>query len=94
MKYLALLLFGLLLFAACKDGTALKELKVDTEKLREENRGYQPSHPINFPHKLHAADLGLDCKYCHKANDNGGSVRIPSVHLRMNCHKSENMISK
>jgi hypothetical protein len=27
--------------------------------------GYAPQQPIPYSHKLHAGDLGMDCRYCH-----------------------------
>ncbi|MGL4596945.1 MAG: c-type cytochrome [Bacteroidia bacterium] len=27
--------------------------------------GYKPEQPINFSHKIHAGDNGIDCQYCH-----------------------------
>ncbi len=29
--------------------------------------GYQPEQPVPFSHKLHAGDLGMDCRYCHSS---------------------------
>jgi len=49
--------------------------------------GYQPSQPIEFPHKIHAGDNGIDCKYCHNTVTESKSASIPSVNVCMNCHK-------
>ena len=27
--------------------------------------GYQPVQPVEYSHKLHVGDLGMDCRYCH-----------------------------
>ncbi|MFQ5606983.1 MAG: cytochrome c3 family protein, partial [Candidatus Zixiibacteriota bacterium] len=27
--------------------------------------GYRPVQPVQYSHKLHAGDLGMDCRYCH-----------------------------
>ena len=27
--------------------------------------GYEPVQPVPFSHKIHAGQLGLDCRYCH-----------------------------
>ena len=27
--------------------------------------GYAPEQPIPYSHKLHADELGIDCRYCH-----------------------------
>ncbi|MCK5034021.1 MAG: cytochrome c3 family protein, partial [Calditrichia bacterium] len=26
--------------------------------------GYRPNQPIDYSHKVHAGDLGMDCRYC------------------------------
>ena len=26
--------------------------------------GYRPKQPVPYSHKLHAGDLGMDCRYC------------------------------
>lgn len=49
--------------------------------------GYQPSQPIEFPHDVHAGDLGIDCKYCHNTVTESKTASIPSVNVCMNCHK-------
>ena len=33
-------------------------------------KGYAPTQPIAYSHKLHAGDLKIDCKYCHVESDN------------------------
>ena len=27
--------------------------------------GYAPRQPVPYSHKLHAGDMGMDCRYCH-----------------------------
>ncbi len=48
--------------------------------------GYQPDQPINFSHKLHAGDMGIDCKYCHTSVDQTRHASIPAANICMNCH--------
>ncbi|MFW6232795.1 MAG: cytochrome c3 family protein, partial [Bacteroidota bacterium] len=31
--------------------------------------GYAPEQPIDYSHKLHAGELGIDCQYCHTSAD-------------------------
>ena len=50
------------------------------------NVGYQPEQPIPFSHRLHAGDLGLDCRYCHTQVQKAGHSNIPSTDTCMNCH--------
>ena len=48
--------------------------------------GYAPEQPINFSHKLHAGEMGLDCRYCHSGVEKSRHSNIPSVDTCMNCH--------
>lgn len=48
--------------------------------------GYSPVQPINFSHKLHANDMGIDCQYCHIGVEKTRQALIPSVNICMNCH--------
>ncbi len=49
--------------------------------------GYQPTQPIPFSHKLHAGELGLDCRYCHTTVEEAAKAAIPPTSTCMNCHK-------
>jgi mono/diheme cytochrome c family protein len=51
---------------------------------------YKPEQPIAYSHKLHAGDLGIDCKYCHHQVTKSQHAGIPSVNVCMNCHKTVN----
>lgn len=48
--------------------------------------GYSPKQPVPFSHKLHAGDLGLDCRYCHNTVERGAYAAIPPTATCMNCH--------
>jgi hypothetical protein len=48
--------------------------------------GYMPKQPIPFSHKLHAGDLGVDCRYCHTTVETSKFATIPSTEMCMNCH--------
>lgn len=49
--------------------------------------GYRPKQPVNYSHKLHAGDLGLDCRYCHTSVEVSRNANIPPTQTCMNCHK-------
>lgn len=49
--------------------------------------GYQPPQPVPFSHKLHAGDLGMDCRYCHNTIERGAMAAIPPTQTCMNCHE-------
>jgi hypothetical protein len=48
--------------------------------------GYRPVQPVPYSHKLHAGDLGLDCRYCHTTVEIAAVAAIPPVQTCMNCH--------
>lgn len=47
---------------------------------------YQPAQPIEFSHKIHAGDNGIDCNYCHSSARNSKTAGVPSANVCMNCH--------
>lgn len=49
--------------------------------------GYMPEQPVPFSHKLHAGDLGVDCRYCHDTVERAAVAAIPPASTCMNCHK-------
>ena len=48
--------------------------------------GYQPKQPVNYSHKIHAGELGIDCRYCHVNVEKSKAASIPSTEICMNCH--------
>jgi hypothetical protein len=50
------------------------------------NVGHQPKQPVPFSHKLHAGQLGLDCRYCHNTVEVAGHAAIPATATCGNCH--------
>jgi hypothetical protein len=48
--------------------------------------GYQPEQPIPYSHRLHAGDLGLDCRYCHTGVERSPVAGVPPTQTCMNCH--------
>ncbi len=51
------------------------------------NIGYAPAQPLPYSHKLHAGDLGMDCRYCHNTVERAAFAAIPPTRTCMNCHK-------
>src|SRR5881296_502334 len=43
--------------------------------------------PIQFSHKHHVGDDGIDCRYCHTSVETAASAGMPSTEVCMNCHK-------
>ncbi len=48
--------------------------------------GYAPEQPIHYSHKLHAGDLGIDCRYCHANIERSQEAMIPPTQACMGCH--------
>lgn len=42
--------------------------------------------PVQFSHKHHVGDDGIDCRYCHTTVETAASAGIPPVKTCMNCH--------
>lgn len=48
--------------------------------------GYRPEQPVPYSHKLHAGDMGIDCRYCHNTVEQAAHAAIPPTATCMNCH--------
>jgi hypothetical protein len=48
--------------------------------------GYAPVQPVPYSHKLHAGELGIDCRYCHANIERSGEAMIPPTQTCMGCH--------
>lgn len=48
--------------------------------------GYKPVQPVPYSHKLHAGQLGIDCRYCHNTVEVADHAAIPPAATCMNCH--------
>lgn len=42
--------------------------------------------PIQFSHRHHAGQLGIDCRYCHTSVEDSRYAGIPPTQTCMNCH--------
>jgi len=49
--------------------------------------GYRPEQPVPYSHRLHAGDLGMDCRFCHSAFHISAHATVPPTQTCMNCHK-------
>lgn len=51
------------------------------------NRVYVPiEQPVQFSHKHHVGDDGIDCRYCHTSVEKSAFAGMPSTHTCMTCH--------
>lgn len=42
--------------------------------------------PVQFSHKHHTGDDGIDCRYCHTSVETSASAGMPPTQTCMNCH--------
>jgi len=42
--------------------------------------------PVQFSHKHHAGELGIDCRYCHTGVERAAVANVPPTATCMNCH--------
>ena len=48
--------------------------------------GYEPTQPVPFSHKIHAGQLGLDCRICHSFGEASSHSNVPTNQTCFNCH--------
>jgi len=48
--------------------------------------GYAPVQPVPYSHKLHAGELGIDCRYCHANIERSQEAMVPATQTCMGCH--------
>jgi len=56
-------------------------------RLPGDHSGYEPDQPIEYSHRLHAGELGIECQYCHSGAGRSRYAGIPSASVCMNCHQ-------
>ncbi len=50
-------------------------------------QAYVPkAQPVQFSHKHHVGDDGIDCRYCHTSVEKSSFAGIPPTKTCMNCH--------
>ena len=50
------------------------------------NQNIVREQPIQFSHKHHVGDDGIDCRYCHTAVESSATAGVPPTKTCMNCH--------
>lgn len=48
--------------------------------------GYAPEQPVAYSHRLHAGQLGMDCRYCHANVESSAEAMVPPTQTCMGCH--------
>jgi hypothetical protein len=52
----------------------------------DDQRAYRVEQPVQFDHRHHVRDAGIECRYCHTTVDRSSSAGIPPTELCMGCH--------
>jgi hypothetical protein len=50
------------------------------------NQNVSREQPVQFSHKHHVGDDGIDCRYCHTSVESSAVAGIPPTKTCMNCH--------
>lgn len=50
------------------------------------NQGFPVAQPVQFDHRHHVTDDGIECRYCHNTVDKSPNAGVPPTALCMNCH--------
>jgi hypothetical protein len=75
-----------LLGVAILAGAALTAVLVLARSPYITNQHVTRNQPIQFSHKHHVGDDGIDCRYCHTSVENSAFAGIPPTKTCMNCH--------
>lgn len=49
-------------------------------------QGVVQPQPVQFSHRHHVNEVGLDCRYCHTTAETSASAGMPATQTCMNCH--------
>ena len=50
------------------------------------NQNVSRPQPVQFSHKHHVGDDGIDCRYCHTSVETSAVAGVPPTKTCMNCH--------
>jgi hypothetical protein len=75
-----------LLGAVVLGGLALAAVLVLARSPYITNERVTRDQPIQFSHKHHVGDVGIDCRYCHTSVESSAYAGIPPTKTCMNCH--------
>ena len=75
-----------LLGGAVLAGAALTAVLVVARSPYITNERVTREQPIQFSHRHHVGDDGIDCRYCHTGVENSAYAGIPPTRTCMNCH--------
>jgi hypothetical protein len=67
-------------------GLALTGMLVVARSPYITNQRVTREQPVQFSHKHHVGDDGIDCRYCHTSVETSAYAGIPPTKTCMNCH--------
>src|SRR5215467_1921892 len=76
-----------LLAAVTLGGLALTGILLVARSPCITNQRVTRAQPLQFSHKHHAGDDGIDCRYCHTSVETSSFAGIPPTKTCMNCHR-------
>jgi hypothetical protein len=77
----------LVLLTGLAYGLIMLASAVTSARLPDNHQDYAPVQPVAYSHRLHAGELGIECRFCHSAADHGKHAGIPSGDVCLKCHK-------
>src|SRR3569832_646365 len=51
-----------------------------------QNRGFEIVQPVQFDHRHHVHDDGIECLYYHTGTERSASAGLPATEVCMGCH--------
>ncbi len=75
-------IFGALFFAAF----LLWLLMIINRSGYVTNQNVAKAQPVQFSHKHHVGELGIDCRYCHTSVEVSAVASVPPTKTCINCH--------
>ena len=75
-----------LLGGAILGGVALTAVLVVARSPYMTYQNVTRTQPVQFSHKHHVGDDGIDCRYCHTSVESSAYAGIPPTRTCMNCH--------
>ena len=51
-----------------------------------QERHFEVAQPVQFDHRHHVRDDGIECLYCHSGAERAASAGVPPTELCMGCH--------
>lgn len=70
-----------------RDGKAVFSDVKELDLFWKYARGYKPTQPIAFSHRIHVEMNGIECQYCHSGVNKSSYATVPALELCMGCHK-------